>query len=133
MAEDGPSTVSEAASGQAATIPVWGDGTAIRAYTYVDDLVEGVYMLMQSDLEGPTIIGSDEYVTVDELVQTVINVSGKEIHVEYVEGPVGVQARNFDKSRIKSLGWEAKTSLKEGIGRTYRWIEAQVRMSNLES
>ena len=115
MAEDG------------GTIPVWGDGTAIRAYTYVDDLVEGVYMLMQLDLEGPTIIGSDEYVTVDELVETVIEVAGKEIHKKYVEGPVGVQARNFSKARIHSLGWEAKVSLKEGIARTYPWIEAQVK------
>jgi nucleoside-diphosphate-sugar epimerase len=109
------------------TIPVWGDGSAIRAYTYVDDLVEAVYALMQSDLRGPTNIGGDEYVTVDELVQTVIDASGKEIHVEHVEGPVGVQARNFDKSKIKSLGWEAKTSLKEGIEETYQWVEEQVR------
>ena len=109
------------------TIPVWGNGTAIRAYTYVDDLVEGVYMLMHSDLEGPTIIGGDEYVTVDELVNTVIEVSGKEIHKQYVEGPVGVQARNFSKARIKSLGWEANTSLREGIKRTYTWIEQQVK------
>ncbi|MFW6116416.1 MAG: GDP-mannose 4,6-dehydratase, partial [bacterium] len=115
MAEDG------------ATIPVWGDGTAIRAYTYVDDLVEGVYMLMQSDLQGPTIIGGDEYVTVDELVQTVIDASGKEIQVEHVEGPVGVQARNFDKSKIKSLGWEAKTGLRGGLQHTYFWIAKQVR------
>jgi GDP-D-mannose 3',5'-epimerase len=114
-------------SGQSSTIPVWGDGTAIRAYTYVDDLVEGVYMLMQSDLEGPTIIGSDEYVTVDELVNTVIEVSGKEIRKKYVEGPVGVQARNFSKARIKSLGWEARVSLREGIERTYAWIEQQVK------
>jgi GDP-D-mannose 3',5'-epimerase len=117
MAEDG------------GTIPVWGDGTAIRAYTYVDDLVEGVYMLMQSDLEGPTIIGGDEYVTVDELVETVIEVSGKKIHKKYVEGPVGVQARNFSKACIKSLGWEAKVSLREGIARTYPWIEAQVKVT----
>jgi GDP-D-mannose 3',5'-epimerase len=123
MAEDGPPTSSE----QGSTIPVWGDGTAIRAYTYVDDLVEGVYMLMQSDLEGPVNIGSGEYVTVDELVQTVIEVSGKEIHVEHVEGPVGVRARNFSKARIKSLGWEARVSLKEGIARTYAWIEGQVK------
>jgi GDP-D-mannose 3',5'-epimerase len=115
MAEDG------------GTIPVWGDGTAIRAYTYVDDLVDGVYMLMQSDLKGPTTIGGDEYVTVDELVQTVISVSGKEIRVKYVEGPVGVQARNFSKARIKSLGWEARTSLREGIERTYPWVEAQAK------
>jgi len=107
-------------------IPVWGDGTAVRAYTYVDDLVEGVYLLMQSDLEGPTNIGSEEHVTVDELAQTVIEVSGKEVHVRHVEGPVGVQARNFSKARIRSLGWEARTSLKTGIAKTYRWIEEQV-------
>lgn len=115
MAEDG------------GTIPVWGDGTAIRAYTYVDDLVEGIYTLMQSDLKGPTNIGTDEYVTVDELVETVIDVSGKKIRVKYVEGPVGVQARNFSKARIKSLGWKAQVSLREGIERTYTWIEQQVK------
>jgi GDP-D-mannose 3',5'-epimerase len=109
------------------TIEVWGDGTAIRAYTYVSDLVEGIYLLMQSDLEGPTNIGSEEYVTVDELVGTVIEVSGKEIHVQHVEGPVGVQARNFSKERIYSIGWRAKVSLKEGIACTYPWIEEQVQ------
>ena len=117
--------VAEAEDG--GTIEVWGDGTAIRAYTYVSDLVEGVYLLMQSDLEGPVNVGSSEYVTVDELVETVIEVSGKEIHVQHVEGPVGVQARNFSRARLHSLGWEAKVSLKEGIGLTYPWIEAQVR------
>jgi nucleoside-diphosphate-sugar epimerase len=117
MAEDG------------GTIPVWGDGSAVRAYTYVDDMVEGIYTLMQSDLEGATIIGGDEYVTVDELVETVIDVSGKEIAIEHVEGPVGVQARNFDKSKIKALGWEAETSLREGIAETYHWIEKQVKVT----
>ena len=114
------------------TILIWGDGTAIRNYTYVDDLVEGIYPLMQSDLEGAVNIGGEEYVTVAELVQTVIDVSGKDIHIEYVEGPVGVQARNFDKSKIKSLGWEAETSLREGIARTYQWIEEQIRQTQGE-
>ncbi len=82
---------------------------------------------MQSDLEGATIIGGNEYVTVAELVETVIAASGKEIQIEYVAGSVGVQARNFVKSKIKSLGWEAEMSLKEGIARTYTWIEAQVK------
>ena len=111
----------------AGTIGVWGDGTAIRVFTYVDDLVDGIYTLIQSDLEGPVNIGSDERVTVADLVRTVIEVSGKKLHVRYVPGPVGVHARNFSKARIESLGWEAKYSLKEGIARTYPWIEAQVR------
>jgi len=81
---------------------------------------------MQSNLEGPANIGGDEHVTVDGLVDTVIEVSGKRIRKKHVEGPVGVQSRNFDKTRIKSLGWEAKISLKEGIARLYPWIEAQV-------
>jgi len=106
---------------------VWGDGTAIRAYTYVDDLVDGICMLMHSNLEGAVNIGSSEYVTVDELVETVMGAAGKEAHKKYIEGPVGVQARNFSKARIHSLGWEAKVSLKEGIVRTYPWIEAQVK------
>jgi len=117
--------VAEAEDG--GTIEVWGDGTAIRNYTYVDDMVEGIYMLMQSDLEGPVNIGGDEYVTVAELVKTVIEVSGKRINVKYVPGPVGVHARNFSKARSRSLGWRAKVSLKEGIGYTYPWIEAQVK------
>jgi GDP-D-mannose 3',5'-epimerase len=100
---------------------------AIRAYTYVDDLVEAVYLLMHSDLEGPVNIGSSEYVTVDQLVETVIEVAGKEIHKQHIEGPVGVRARNFSKARIRSLGWKAKVSLKEEISHTYPWIEAQVR------
>jgi len=111
------------------TIEVWGDGTAIRVFTYVDDLVHGIYALMQSDLDVPVNLGSDERVTVDDLVKTVIEVSGKRIKVKYVPGPVGVHSRNFSKARIKSLDWEAKVSLKEGIAQTYTWIEDQVKKS----
>jgi len=95
----------------------------------VDDTVAGIYLLMQSDLEGAVNIGGDEYVTVDELVPTVIAAFGKEIQVQHVAGPVGVHSRNFSKERIKSLGWEGKVPLKEGTARTYRWIEEQVRVS----
>ncbi len=108
-------------------IEVWGDGSAIRSYTYVSDMVEGVYMLMHSELEGPVNIGAPEYVTVDELVTTVIGLSGKKIGVRHVAGPVGVQSRNFSNDRIYSLGWRARVSLKEGIGLTYPWIERQVQ------
>jgi nucleoside-diphosphate-sugar epimerase len=108
-------------------IEVWGDGTAVRSYTYVDDLVDGIVRLMRSDLEVPANIGSPEYVSVRELVDTVIGHSGKRVEVRYVPGPVGVQSRNFSNARIYSLGWQARTSLRDGIGTTYRWVGQQVR------
>jgi GDP-D-mannose 3',5'-epimerase len=111
------------------TIPVWGDGTAIRSYTYVDDMIEGIYRLMHSDLHGAVNIGCPQYVTVEELVKTVAEVSGKEIHIQYVPGPVGVQSRNFSNERICSLGWKAQHYLRDGIAQTYSWIEEQVRQA----
>ena len=120
--------VAEAENG--GTIEVWGDGTAVRSYTYVDDLVDGIVRLMRSDLAQPANIGSPEYVSVRELVDTVIELSGKQIGVRYVPGPVGVQSRNFSNDRIYSLGWKAQTSLREGIGVTYRWIDQQVRAAS---
>jgi nucleoside-diphosphate-sugar epimerase len=100
---------------------------ARRSVTNADDLVKGIYALVQPDFEGLVDVGGEEYVTGDELVRTVVDVSGKKIHVKHAEGPIGVQARNFSKKRIESLGWEAKTSLKEGVSRTYVWIEEQVQ------
>ena len=109
------------------TIEVWGDGSAVRSYTYVSDMVDGIYLLMQSDLHGAANIGCPEYVSVDELAQTVARVAGKKINIKHVEGPVGVQSRNFSNARIYSLGWKSKVSVEEGICRTYPWIEAQVK------
>ncbi len=117
--------VAEAKDG--GTVEVWGDGTAVRSYTYVDDMVEGIFMLMQSDLHGAVNIGCPQYVTVDELVTTVAEAAGKTIHIEHIEGPVGVQSRNFSNERIYSLGWQAKFLLQDGIARTYPWVEAQVQ------
>jgi GDP-D-mannose 3',5'-epimerase len=121
--------VAEATDG--GEVEVWGTGDAVRSYTYVADMVEGIYALMQSDLEGPANIGSPEYVTVRELFDTVVEASGKNVTPKYVDGPVGVQSRNFSHARIESLGWSAPTSLKEGIGHTYRWIEEQVRAASI--
>jgi len=111
------------------TIEVWGDGTAMRAYTFVDDMTDGIYRLTQSDLEEPTNIGRREYVSVNELIDTVAEVAGKKINRKHIDGPVGVQARNFTNDLIKSIGWESKYSLKDGLGRTYPWIEEQVKAS----
>jgi len=123
--------VAEVADG--GTIQAWGDGTAVRSYTYVSDMVRGIYLLMHSDLEGAVNIGAPEYVSVKELVEAVAEVAGKRINVEWVKGPVGVQSRNFSNERIYSLGWRAQVSLKEGIGQTYPWIESQVRAQGAEA
>ncbi len=123
--------VAEAPEG--GTVDVWGDGTATRNFTYVDDMVEAIYLLTQSDLQGAVNLGGDTYVTVAELVQTVIDVSGKDVSIRYVEGPVGVQARNFTKDRSRTLGWEAKTTLREGIEKTYPWVAAQVARVRADS
>jgi GDP-D-mannose 3',5'-epimerase len=111
------------------SIEVWGDGTAVRSYTYVDDMVDGIYQLTHSDLDVPVNIGLPEYVTVDELARVVAEVSGKNVEVEHIEGPVGVQSRNFSNQKIESTGWRARWSLKDGIAQTYPWIEEQVKTS----
>jgi len=108
------------------TIEIWGDGTAIRSYTHVDDMVEGIYRLAHSDLEGAANIGCPQYVSVKELVETVAEVAGKTVHIKHIEGPVGVQSRNFSNERIYSIGWESKVSLKDGIAKTYPWIVERV-------
>ena len=120
--------VAEAKDG--GTIEVWGDGEAIRVFTYVDDLVRGIYALMQSDIREPTNLGSNERVTVNDLVHTVIRASGKNIHIQHGPGPVGVQSRNFSKERAHSLGWKVEYSLADGIARTYPWVEQQVLNSS---
>lgn len=116
--------VAEAEDG--GTIEVWGDGSAIRSYTFVDDMVDGIYRLMHSDLVGAANIGCPQYVTVDELVAAVVEASGKKIHIRHIDGPVGVQSRNFSNERIYSLGWKPRYFLKDGIARTYPWVAAQV-------
>jgi nucleoside-diphosphate-sugar epimerase len=117
--------VAEAEDG--GVVEVWGDGTAVRSYTHVSDMVDAIYRLMHSDLRGPVNMGSPQYVTVDELVTTVAAVAGKRIQIKHVDGPVGVHSRNFSNARIYSTGWRPRVSLEEGIALTYPWIEAQVK------
>jgi len=90
-------------------------------------MAEGIYMLMQSDLHGAVNIGCPEYVSVDDLANAIAAVAGKEIHIQHVEGPVGVQSRNFSNERIYSIGWQANYYLRDGIAQTYPWVEEQVR------
>ncbi len=109
------------------TIEIWGDGSAVRSYTYVDDMVDGIFRLMHSHLEGAVNIGCPQYVTVKELVEAVAAVAGKKIQVKSIAGPVGVQSRNFSNERIYSIGWRSQFDLKKGIELTYPWVAAQVK------
>jgi nucleoside-diphosphate-sugar epimerase len=107
------------------TIEIWGDGSAMRAYTYIDDLLDGIILLMKSDLKNGVNIGRRQYVSVIELVQTIAEAAGKKINIKHIEGPVGVKARNFRNDLIKSIGWKSSYSLRAGIAKTYPWVKAQ--------
>ena len=118
--------VAEAEDG--GSIEVWGDGEQTRSFCYIDDCVEGIHRLMQSDYRHPLNLGSDRMVTINELAGIVIAAADKrDITLEHVTGPQGVRGRNSDNSRLRDvLGWEPATSLEDGIASTYRWVEKQV-------
>jgi nucleoside-diphosphate-sugar epimerase len=110
------------------TITIWGDGKQTRSFCYIDDAVRGTVMLMESDYDKPINIGSDRLVTIDELADIIIRISGKKITKKYdLSAPQGVRGRNADITLArKVLGWEPKVSLEEGLARTYKWIEEQI-------
>lgn len=112
-------------------VEVWGDGSAVRSYLYIDDLIAAVQSLMHSEIVQPVNIGSAEYVSVKKLTESIIAVSGKRLIIKYVPGPVGVLSRNFSNERIYSTGWRPKVSLDDGIKRTYNWILQQVQQAGL--
>ncbi len=113
-------------AGQVKTIDIWGDGTAVRNFIYIDDLVEAIYKLMHSGIESPVNIGTETNYSVNELVETIAKVADKEIKTKTVEGPIGVQSRNFSHDKIRSLGWKPKHTLLQGIKKTYPWIKKQI-------
>jgi nucleoside-diphosphate-sugar epimerase len=114
-------------------VEVWGDGSAVRSYTYVDDLLDGIRLLVESDHADPVNIGNPEYVSVNELVATVADVAGKRVAIRHVDGPVGVQSRNFANGNIERLGFTARYPLRRGIEQTYPWVVEQVRAARTAS
>ena len=118
--------VAEAASGGA--IEIWGDGQQTRSFLYVDECLEGTLRLARGEWEGPVNIGSEEMVTIDELARIVTSISGKALELVHIPGPTGVRGRNSDNRLIRErLGWAPSRPLREGLERTYAWIESQVR------
>jgi nucleoside-diphosphate-sugar epimerase len=110
------------------SIEIWGDGEQTRSFCYIDDCVEGIYRIMQSDYAKPLNLGTDEMVSIKQLAYLVAEVAGKrDIGLKQIPGPQGVRGRNSDNSLLrKVLGWEPTTSLRDGLGPTYRWIEKRV-------
>jgi nucleoside-diphosphate-sugar epimerase len=108
-------------------IEVWGDGLQTRSFLYIDECIEGVLRLMRSDFEGPVNIGSNEMVTINQLVETVTKIADKELNIKHIEGPTGVRGRNSDNKLIKEkLEWAPSQPLEDGLRKTYFWIKSQV-------
>jgi GDP-D-mannose 3',5'-epimerase len=117
--------VAEAASG--GEIEIWGDGLQTRSFLYVDECLEGTTRLLRSSFTGPVNVGSNEMVTINQLVETVADIAGKRLTIRHKDGPLGVRGRNSDNRLIKQrLGWAPTQSLRAGIEKTYAWIEQQV-------
>ena len=113
-------------------IEVWGDGKQTRSFLYIDECIDATYRLMQSDFMGPVNIGSEEMVTINQLVDKAEKVSGKKVVRNHkMDAPVGVRGRNSNNDLIrKELNWDYSQSLEEGIRKTYNWIEEQINKRN---
>ena len=117
--------VAEARDGD--RIDIWGDGSQRRSFLYIDDCVEGTLRLMRSNFEGPVNIGSEEMVSIKELAEIVIQISGKPIGINYIPGPIGVNGRNSDNTLLREkLRWVPSGRLVEGLRLTYAWVAEQV-------
>lgn len=109
------------------TIDIWGDGKQTRSFLYVDECVEGVRRLMESDFSGPVNIGSEEMVTINELAEITMGIAEKKLLLHHISGPLGVRGRNSDNRMIvEKLGWAPSSSLTEGLEITYRWVAEQI-------
>jgi nucleoside-diphosphate-sugar epimerase len=111
-------------------IEVWGDGIQTRSFLYIDECIEAIRRLMNSNFTGPVNVGSEEMIAINDLVKMVARVAGKVIKIKNIPGPTGVRGRNSDNKLIKEkLNWAPSQPLVEGISKTYEWINSQVLTS----
>lgn len=108
-------------------IEIWGDGKQTRSFLYIDECIEGVRRLVNSEFTGPVNIGSEEMVTINQLAYTIMNIENKVVKIKHIDGPLGVRGRNSDNDLIRSsLGWEPQLTLEDGLKKTYFWIKEQL-------
>ncbi len=111
-------------------IVLWGDGKQTRSFLIVDECIEGIRRLVESDFSGPVNIGSEEMVTINQLAEIIMDIAGKKLRIKHIPGPLGVRGRNSDNKLIREkLGWEPKAPLRDGLAKTYAWIAQQVSES----
>jgi GDP-D-mannose 3',5'-epimerase len=122
--------VTEAENG--GEITMWGDGKQTRSFLYIDECLDGIRRLMDSDFLGPVNIGSEEMISINELVKMIMDIANKKLKIKHIEGPLGVRGRNSDNKLIfEKIGWKPACQLREGLEKTYRWIEEQVKEASL--
>ncbi len=121
-------------AGQDDTIEVWGDGLQTRSFLFIDECIEATRRMMDSDFIGPVNIGSEEMVTINQLVDTAAKVAGKNIDKKHIDGPLGVRGRNSNNDLIrKELDWDYEMTLEEGIRKTYNWIMGEIAKEVVEA
>jgi nucleoside-diphosphate-sugar epimerase len=120
-----------AAAKSGSEIEVWGDGNQTRSFLYIDECIEGTTRLTRSGFSGPVNVGSEEMVTINQLVDVIADVAGKKIFKKHIAGPQGVRGRNSDNRRIQEkLQWAPSMPLRNGLEATYSWVESQVRKNS---
>ena len=108
-------------------IEIWGDGKQTRSFLIVDECVEGIRRLVDSEFAGPVNLGSEEMVTINQLAEMIMEIAGKKLSIKHIPGPLGVRGRNSDNKLIREqLGWEPSAPLRDGLAQTYAWIARQV-------
>ena len=122
-------------SPQGGTIEVWGDGLQTRSFLFIDECIEATWRLMQSDFMGPVNIGSEEMVTINQLVETAAKVANKKVEKNHIlDAPLGVRGRNSNNDLVREkLGWDYSQTLEEGIRKTYNWICLQLYSTQEEN
>ena len=115
-------------------IEIWGDGKQTRSFLYIDECLERMRRLTESEFAGPLNIGSEEMVTINYLAEIIMDIAGKKLSIRHIAGPLGVRGRNSDNRLIRErLGWRPSRPLAEGMARTYDWISRQVAASRARS
>jgi GDP-D-mannose 3',5'-epimerase len=108
-------------------IEIWGDGKQTRSFMYIDDCTRGTQAILESDIHEPINLGSNELVTINQLVDMAEEIGGVKLERKYkLDAPKGVNGRNSDNTKINEyLGWEPSIRLRQGLARTYEWIASQ--------